>query len=224
MTQRYFVGAGYHEGRDGRDERGFFPLWLANTKKHAEPSSRVVVIADSGAVPPFSGDYSLVPLTGDLGYHVDLLDGKKKHHFPGGPAVVLALAMIAYCDEADFIYKEQDLLWFGDCIGEMYRQLGDGGIIFGKNEAFGVANSLMLVKHDYIPTFVRLYLGTLPENDESQLCERKFGELLKLYPRKWKQYDFGYDRDRPFDVKAPAWCVQQLTPEELALLKREGLI
>jgi hypothetical protein len=226
MSRRYLLGAGYHEGREGRQEREFYPVWLANTVRHFSPT-RIVVITDSGAVLPPAEHSELVtqvPLTGDLGYHLDLLEGRKAHHFPGGPAIVLALAMLAYCDEADFVYKEQDLLCFGDCLGEMYRQIGEGGLIVGRNQAFGLANSLMLVKHEYIPVFVREYLSTLPENDESQLCELKFARLLETFPRKWKQYDFGYDRDRPFNVADKAWYAQQISPEEMTLIRDAGLL
>jgi len=220
---RYIIGAGYHE-REGRGDREFFRTWLDNTYDHANPVN-VIVLADSGLHPRRSGDaVTVLQVSGNLGYHLDLIEGRKKHHFAGGPAMVMALAMIAYCDESDFIYKEQDCLWFGDCVGRMYAEIGDAGLICGRCEQFPVTNSLFLVKHAYIPEFVRLYLGTAPEHDEDQLCERKFERFVKELPTQWKTFSFGYDRDRPFNVKDPEFYIQQVTPGEMEVLKAAGLI
>ncbi len=123
MKRRYMIGCGFHE-KPGDGKADFFhDYWIPNTWRHASDVSNVVVIADSGCTPPVRAGYYIqeLLLSGDLGFHLEILDGSKPYQFPTVSAVICTLAMIAYDDECDFIYKEQDCLWFGDCVGTMYK-------------------------------------------------------------------------------------------------------
>ena len=92
----------------------------------------------------------------------------------GWSASVLALAMVAYNDEADFLYTEADCLAFGPWVAQMYTDLGDGDIVFGgpmKSEPWMPrAQSLFLVRHKAIPLFVAKYL-TMGNDCETMLTE-----------------------------------------------------
>ena len=136
----------------------------------------------------------------------------------------MVLAMLAYVNECDFIYKEQDSLCFGPYVDTMYSEIGSHSCIFGSSVLMGSHASPMLIKHSFIPEFVRLYLGTPAENKPDQIGEVKFARLQHEHPDQFCRYSFGVDRDRPFDVKAPVWTGQKFTRDELLQLRDAGLI
>jgi hypothetical protein len=201
---------------------------MANTLKHSEPFAIYVMATGDGEIPDVE-PYKSVPLfwvdiLGDLGHCGDLLSGKKPYRFPGGALTWLTLAMIAYANECDFIYKEQDVLAFGPCVETMYNEIGSHGCIFGSCKKMASASSLMLVKHWFITDFVRLYLGTPAENKPDMISECKYAQLEKQYPSLYCRYSFGLDRDRPLNLKAPVWYAQKFTPDELLALREAKLI
>lgn len=225
--QRYLIGAGYH-ARPGDGRAEFFRnLWLPNLYAHAKPQ-KVVVIADSGSKFPDGCQHPFlgIPLDGDLGYCGQLLSGEKNNQFPTGPSVLMALALLAYIDELDFVYFEQDALWFGDCVGKMYEQIGDGGIIFGARSAqMPCSNTVFLIRHWFIPEFVAKYAASPKEDCEQHLCEWKFAQFRLDDPAKWKTYSFGVDRDHHdgWMDERPVYA-QKLSQDELAKLKEKGMI
>lgn len=216
---KYLLGTGYHE-REGSFE--FAKIWRENAVK-AHPNARILCIADSGAIPPYPKE-EVISLTGDIGHIGDLLHGRKQYEFCGWTMVVLTLALLAYQDERDFIFREQDVLEFGGTLFQMERQIGNAGIIFGKSELHACAQSLFLIKHWYLPEFVRQYLSTGPENHKDNVGEIKFRKLMAENAHAWTQFDLGVDRERPLPFNAPNWYCQQLTKEELDELRKRGLI
>lgn len=195
-------------------------IWFDNTHKAAPNATIHILAVDDSADKHWAG---YTALAGNLGHINDLVVTKTKPHaYCGWSGAMLALALIAYCDESDFIYKEQDCLAFGPWVEKMYEELGGGNVIFGSCQIQPAAQSLFLVKHAYIPEFVRLYLSEGPDNDEENLPEHKFARLALAHD--WKRFSFGYDRDRPFNVADPVFYVQQVTPEELEILQNAGLI
>jgi hypothetical protein len=228
----YLLGTGYCHRPDAEEAERMWGLWRANTAKATPPPRRIVVVAAGGAAPPsVGGDTDVLHLAGNLG-HIHHLIGKelphKSHMLGGWSASVLALALIAYCDEADFLYKEADCLAFGSWVEQMYADLGDADIVFGgpmKSEPWmSCAQSLFLVKHRAIPSFIAKYLA-LGNDSETMLTEDKFAALSDGTPAvEVRQLSFGVDRERPIPLDAPVFYAQQLTNADIESLKLTGLI
>jgi hypothetical protein len=224
---RYLIGSGFITGV-GRLE--FSRVWLSNLKRFTNPApSRIIALSVSGAQLPFvDGDVDEVRLTGDLGGFMDLVEGRKPHKFNGWMGAVLALALISYNDESDFIFVEQDCLCFGDWVQKLYSELGGAGVLFGRKHQTApwmpCSQSLFMVRHSYIPEFVRLILSTDAQNKEGELGEHKFERMAQEHPNEWKMFSFGYDRERPFNMEDAVFYIQQVTPEELDKLKEKGLV
>jgi hypothetical protein len=137
----------------------------------------------------------------------------------------MTLALIAYTNETDLIYKEQDCLWFGHCVYRMYQEIDDGGIIFGHNwQRVPCENCMFLLKHEFIPQFVASYAASDPENAPQAICEWKFERWHRSNPNVWKKHALGVGRDRPINYNAISWYGQKFTPDEMAELKRRKLI
>ena len=231
---QYIIGSGYHShlGARGDAMAWFFDeLWMPNTEKYSDPYAIYVLATGDGLVPECrcNKHYKQLPLfwvdiLGDIGHCGALLNGSKPYHFCGCSASILTMAMIAYLNECDFIYKEQDVLMFGPCVETMYRELGDRGCIFGRQRCMPCANSLMLVRHSYIPEFVRLYLATERENTPDGIAECKYARMQQQHPDQICYYSFGVDRDRPLDLDARAWYAQKFSPEELLAMRAAELV
>jgi len=227
---RYWIGSGYHwEISRGPDK--FFQTWIENISKLKPMPSKVMILADSGARPPVAGCWipcdmpvEIIHCKGNLGNCHMLLHGIKQHEFSGWTGAVCATAWAAYNDEADFVFFEQDVLAFGDVIQQMYKEIGNAGIIFGKCDWMPCEQSLFLVRHAYIPTFVRLFSGEGPQNCEENLGEHIFLRLAKRHPDKWFQFDIQYGRNRPIDFDAKTYYAQKWTDDELNELRKRGMI
>lgn len=217
---KYIIGTGFHPG-EGRVE--FYNIWLKNI--YPVMGQGVFVLADSGAWVPPNSSVTRITCIGNLGGCGELLNGTKKHEFNGWMGAVCALAMIAYCDESDFVFVEQDCLAFGPWVQALYDSVaGDYGVTFGKSEGMPCEQSLFLVRHSYIPAFVSLCLGQGPQSKEENLGEAIFKRIMGWRPKEWTQFSFGCGRDRPINYDAPVWYAQKLTPVELEELKRRKLI
>jgi hypothetical protein len=230
--KNYLLGTGYCHRPDAASAREMWRLWKDNTAKATPPARRTVVIAVDGDAPPDLGDrMALVALDGNLG-HIHHLIGKelprKSHALCGWSASILALAMIAYVDESDFLYKEADCLAFGSWVEQMYTDLGDGDIVFGgpmtSEPWLACSQSLFLIRHGAIPSFVSAYLAFGPDS-ETLLPEDKFASLAQgASPLQVRHLSFGVDRERPVPFDSAVFYAQQLTPSEVAMLADRGLI
>lgn len=215
---KYLLGTSYFT-RDAKRDEWFYLLWLANNMA-CKGDWRLQTIEVAGSKIPASIG---VQLKGDLGHQSHIVDGKKPYRFCSWSATFAALAMIAYCDESDFIYKEQDCLAFGPWVEKMYEDLGDGGIVFGKQANGDATVSLALIRHSYIPEFVSWFMGSEAENTHENCAELKFKRYKESNPMA-RYLSFGFDRDRPLDYAAPVWYAQKFTPAELLKMREEGLI
>jgi hypothetical protein len=228
---RYIIGTGYHSNQvNGEGVAWFFDIWMQNTRAYCDSVAIYILASGDGKIPnenaldgPDSPAYWL-PIHGDLGHVGDLLSGRKSYQFSGGVALWITLAMLAYMNECDFLYKEQDLLAFGPYVDEMYSAMDNKRCVFGSSKSTGVANSLMLMKHEAIPMILKMYLGTEWEGRPGQTCEGKFGRMEKERPDIFCRHKFGVDKDRPFDVNAPIWYAQKFTASELLQLRQSELI
>ena len=217
----YIICTGYY-GEQGSDKEKFYDTWYRNTMTHAKPE-RVIVLANGGSrIGEAPGQW--INLGGNLGHTHDLTEHRKPHAMCGWSCGFVALAMIAYMDECDFIFKEQDCLAFGPWVEQLYSEIGERGMLFGHSRVMACAQSLCLIKHAFIPEFVKLYMSQGNEQERSNECELKFARLEKSFPFWFGRFSFGVDRDRPMPVTEPVWYGQQFTQEELAELKNLKLI
>lgn len=230
---RYMLGSGFYE-RPGGFSHEFSVFWYSNNARaDVAPQSRVIIAVAS---PPhgikYPYPYEVINLQGNLGHIGELLNGKNRM-FCGWSSSLIALAMLAYTNETDLIYKEQDCLCFGNWVKQMYADMGDGGMVFGgkmNSEPYmPCAQSLILIRHSFIPEFIANYIIMGDErrlNSEGKadnLPEDKFCRMRENMPEKIKALSFGVDRERPIPFDAPVWYVQQLTRDEFEELKQRGL-
>ncbi len=217
----YTIGVGNHKTPFWLQE-----LWLENTLKYSRPN-RIIVLGDSGSVFHENHRYGVIPINlhGDLGHFMNLVNGEKFHHFNGWMGSVLAMAMLAYCNETDLIYKESDCLAWGQWPEHLYNALGDdAGIVFGSCSFMPCEQSLFLVRHSYIPEFCRLILSQPPQNTHENLGEHIFKRLEEQNPAKWVRFTMGVGRDRPIRTEDGIGYAQKLTDADLQLLREKGLI
>lgn len=189
----------------------FLKIWMDNTKKYSEHEIRLF-----GPDRPDNNDINTITTYSDLGHIGEYLNGTKSGKWCGWTAGIIYGMIDAYVNNWDFVYKEQDCLWFGDCVGEMYRQIGTRSIIFGKSRLMEFAQSLFLVKRDFIPDIIS---SLAKHNDKDVLPERKFAEIPN-----GGTFDFGFDRDRPFNPKQFPFYIQQVTTEDFRILQKEELL
>jgi hypothetical protein len=220
---KYLIGTGYHaKPNDAADREKFFKLWWENTMRFAKPE-RVVVLASGGnSIPYAPGQW--IPLAGDLGHVSDLVSGAKPFAFCGWSISICLLALAAYFDECDFIFKEQDALAFGPWIERIYYELGDRNVLFGSAKCMPAVQSIFFVRHSFIPRFVELYLGTGDERKSDNLGEFKFARLEREHPQDFGRFSFGVDRDRPIPYDSKVFYAQQLSQQELEELRQRELI
>lgn len=224
---RFLLGTSVFDGGKAKG-RGFAEAWVSNLQLLDERPSRTVMILEGGSFEPGVFDGDLIHLTGDLGHVHDHLEGRKSYEFTGWSASMLALAMTAYVDCADFLYKESDCIAWGPWVKQMYADLGDGKIIFGPKMIaepwMACAQSLFLVRHDWIPTFVQFYLSLGKDGQIGNLGEDKFKKMKQRFPRECRELSFGVDRMRPIPWDDEVGYFQQPTDAELAEARRRNLI
>lgn len=191
--------------------------------RFAGDAKEVFILSSGGCqVPDAKGQW--ITLKGDLGHTHDLSNGRKPYDWCGWSMTIASLALLAYANETDFIHKEQDCLAFGPWVERMYSEIGTHGCIFGTGTLMPAFQSLFLVKHDFIPEFVRIYLGTGSEKLKENEGEQKFARMKEQYPDLFCHYSFGCDRDRPIPYDAEVFYCQHLNGEELHELRRRDLI
>lgn len=221
MKQRnYIVVSGYfNEPDSGMD--WFFPVWWRNVQQLRPPPSKVFIVAQ--------GKHKLCDAPGEwicLDGDADLRQG---NDYPANQVVVCMGALLAWLNDCDLLYFEQDLLAFGPWIDRLYKEIGDKGMIMGydKNVTSWAQNSLVLFKRDFLLDFVRWYLGTEPataENIHTTHAELKFGLFTREHPDRACFYEYGYDRERPFHATDEVWNAQKFTAHELKSLRDLGLV
>lgn len=228
---KFTLGTGFY-----RDKEFTSNFWIPNVINFCRPRPESIVsISVGGAEFPWAGiGISDVKLTGNLGHIGDLIAGKDRE-LCGWSGAILALAMIAYCNETDLIYLESDCLAFGNWVEQCYKDMGDGDFVFGHQHQsepwMECSQSLFLIRHRFIPAFVSDYISFGDERHkgsngyEDNLPERKFVKLEQKHgPEKVKRLSFGVDRCRPLPVDSPVWYAQRFTTEELDGLKEKGLL
>jgi hypothetical protein len=215
------IGTGFYSDREHRSESlRFFAYWLRNTIRVSE---RIVIVDNSergeGCILTAHG-VQLIRINNNLG-HVGQFS-TIRHRLAGWSMSWLIPAMIAYSEDMDFVYKEQDCLAFGDWL----PRLRQGRAAFGKHHQLDCEQSLFWIERDYIPEFVGAYLA-INEPDTTCIPERKFKLVRDRLGDSVQQHDIGPGRGRPFpaDFDAQPWSAQKIHQfQELpAILAHYGL-
>ena len=228
---KYTLGTGFHDHGGQECYRNEARRWFVNTRRFTNPVQTVVVSQGASIWPNEAREgVEVLSLNGDVGYVQDLIQRRKPHHFNGGECAIMTLALIAYTNETDLLFQEQDCLAFGPFVERMYSDLGSGGIVHGpemrQHRGF-IGFSLFLIRHSFIPEFVRYYLGTESGASEVSL-ETKILRMDNSDPSNWKPLSFGYDRERPINFDDPVFYFQPVVdrhnPPELVALRVKGLL
>lgn len=226
----YLLGTGWY--RDTDEARAWRGVWDRNLRRYVSCNrSRHITIAVGGAYPYDLCVYPLgqvIRLPHNLGHVGDLLHGNANHYLCGWSASVIALASLAYAGGTDLIYLEEDALAFGPWVERLYSDLGDGQFIFGaamKSPPFMQSSqSLFLIRHAFLPTFIREYLSLGWDGHPDTLPENKFATIEARYRNECRRATWMRDRERPLDYDMPVWSAQKYTAEELAELRGRGLL
>lgn len=215
IISSYFVRPGEQWGEWLRQ------AWCMNVMQHA-PGAQSFIVAQAGQKPMFRGpDEQWVFLDGDLGHVGQHLSGEKKFRHTGYTAAMLAGLWLAYTNASDAIFLEQDAFAFGGWREQLYKEVGGRGLLFGSCGLMPAAQSLFLVKHEFIPEFVQRYITA---SDTEILGEHKFAMMERQHPQSVGRFSFPYDRDRPIDPTLPVFYAQKLTPDEARMLAKHGLM
>jgi len=232
MNPKFVIGTSFFNAPNSGSLWFFNNLWRPAVQAlHRPPATLIpsgvfcIHVARNKSDRPFPDWIQHTYLTGDLG-HVHQLIGKKEPFKDSAissyEASMLTLALIAYTNECDLIYLEQDCLAFGKWIEQLYAELGSHTeMLFGKVRCMPCAQSLFIVKHKFLLTFVCEYIQA---GNDIKLGEEKFISLMKNRPNQIGQFSFGFDRDRPLVYESPVFYAQKLTRDELLNLRRRNLV
>lgn len=231
---RYLLGTSFFDSGKGGTEfrRELLGHWTTRAMALDVKPQRVVVVCENDSLPVVQVDaagFETLMLPGNCGHVGDHLNGTKKMEFTGWSASMLLLAMAAYTAECDLVYSESDNLPFGPIVAQTYYDLGTACLVFGRKMISApfmpCSQAWFLVKHSFIPTFVRTYLGLGRDGDVRSLGEMKFIRMEERYGNSLvRRLSFGCDRERPIPWDDRVFFFQQPTPEEIAEAKTRGLL
>lgn len=222
---KYMIGTGFFNSPHYPIPAAEFArVWAACVARNARPKpQKIVMVTAAGGNPALPGVETIV-CDGNLG---NLAAGTMKYEWAGWMPPMIATAMLAYNNECDFLYQEQDCLAFGNYVEQLYADMGDGQMVIGGPIAgmgMPATQSLFLVRHGYIWKFVRDYLNLGPDDNGNNQGERKFHRLKLASSGQIRVMSFGVERDRPIPWDAPTFFAQQWTRDDFATAKAKGLI
>jgi hypothetical protein len=226
MSDRNYIGiSGYIGGDPGRDE--FAKIWLKNLDQNPDFNpQKIVVLCSRGERPPIHcGITDFIVCKGDLG-HIN--HPSHRHQVEGWPVALMTGLLVAYNNESDAIWIEQDCLPFGPFVSQMYSEIRDGvGVLMGSVSIESCAQALMLVRHWMIPELVHGFMGKKIGNKHIH-GEDAFSQMEKEMNGKFQRFSFGYDRDRPPEgfasMKDSVWYLQQISFDEVRQLRELGFL
>ena len=226
MGNNFNIITGYYQGDNkmysGFEKDKFFEIWYKNTRKFTD--NKIYVINIDGIFK--KEDYEnveFINLDYNLG-HIGQLIKTKKFYLSGWTLSILIGLLICYNNNVDFLYKEQDCLFFGD-INDVYKELEDKKCksLIQILQRGWIEQSFFIVKHEFILTFVTEWLN-IPYADYQMVTEKKHNMIYITHPSDIRPFDFGYGRNRPFNIKDKTFFIQQPKIEELDMLKQNNLI
>ena len=198
----------------------FFDIWVRNT---LTINPRRIYVVNGGGTP--IKDTRCEWINADnLGRNTTMPRGQQ---LSGWSASFVMGCLLAYHNNADLVFKEQDCLAFGRWLERFRDEIGNAGAISGHANTSGAATglnaqSLVLVKYDFLLPFACAYLS-IQEPCSVVMSEQKFDRVAALTGR-LARTTMGHDRSRPIDYDTLPFYAQQLTAEEMAELRVRKLI
>jgi hypothetical protein len=219
----YIVSSGFYAKEDDQYKYDFFDIWYKNTIKYSSPKK--IFILNHGSKQPKNDNVSWINLDYNLGHMGDIRSGIKSHKLSGWSVSILEGALLAYANNCDMFYKEQDCLAFGDWTKNIYEKHPNEKMVFGhcKGVPYDIEQSLVYIKNEFLLTFVSEYIS-IEGNDGWVLSEEKFGKIRDKYQKDIGKLDFGYGRIRPFNIEDDIFYIQQVKEKELEMLQKCGKI
>lgn len=226
LSMKTMIGCSYWNGNlDPMAElkKRRIELWEENVMRFAPQCERIVLAVDNAD--PGLKHTQVIRLPGNLGNYMQIVERQKPHLHQGCTMQFATLAMLAYVNECDFIYQEQDCLAFGDYVQALYNAAGDAGMCVGRMHATEwAAVALMLVRHRFIPEFVRWWMASGPELDRCQLSELKMRRMMDGNTDEIVWHELGPERRRPFDVTKLPFYIQQVSHDDIEKLRQASLV
>jgi len=225
------IGSGFNApSREDFDKKSKFWLnyWIPNL------GGREIVIVDNSEAPvpklQSAGNVRVISVNHNLGQvgdvaHIANFLGLQFPKLGGWSMSWILPALIACCEQRDFIYFEQDALAFGEWENQIYADMGAKQLrmAFGDGSRFGSCEqSIFCIKHDFILEAITLYM-VIDQGDGILLPEKKFEQMERGVPLIGRHTLPG-GRNRPFDFEKLPFYGQKWTPEELEQLKIMGFI
>ncbi len=216
---KILIGTGFYAAKHWHaDKLDFFRrFWLPNTLR---VSDNIVVVDNSDVgFNQWHHPGREIRVLHNLGHMCD--PKPKGSRLLGWSFSWILPALVAYCEQCDFVYKEQDCLAFNNRLPAIQK----GRAAFGNHPKLECEQSLFWIQHDFILDFVQVYMA-IPEPEETCIAEKKFTLVEKMLPGAVARFSIGPGRDRPlpdFRTKDP-WYAQKFEAWDLQRLLNDGLI
>lgn len=234
MNERYAVVSGYWAGEGEQHKADFFDLWYDNTLKGGCDPQRIFIINHGSKCLPKIKKGVWIDLNFNLGHTHDLtVNSHTDKRFCGWSMAFMIGALCSFAADCDMIFKEQDVLCFGNWKDRLYAELEStqSDFLLGPGDppykGQSCAQGLVIARRKFLPNFVSAYL-MLPWNDSGIPCvetELKFTFLRGVFGGKMADMCFGHNSKRPPNWWLdPVFYAQRLTEQELQLLRDQKLL
>jgi len=225
MNNDYIVTTGYYSPPDNKFIEDFFHIWYDNIIKYSSPKRIIVVNAGCKRPEGAKGEW----LDGyNFGY-VPVMDKERNcPKFCGWSIGFMVGMMIAFHNNCDFIYREQDTLAFGKYIDAIYNMVNKKGkkILVGEDcaHAYKIDNGFTFLKHDIILDFLKEWL-TIDRKDAGPgrlRPEQKFTTVFKKFTKVQGFLPFGYGTfNRPINYEDETFYFHPNNKKALAICLEE---
>jgi hypothetical protein len=193
----------------------FFETWLNCVDRFLSPE-KIIMIDSASPVPANTlGKIEVVNMKQNF------LHAKNcRTKLCGWSRAFLIGAFYAMMNDSDYVYLEQDVLFWGDIVGRAFEHLGDSSYSHGLwNHKYKVEQSFVVIKKEYIHTFINAYLS-INKSDRRIRPELKFHKISENTNTMFKELPFGYGRSRPINFEEEFFYAQHLSTQELEEIRR----
>lgn len=186
--------------------------WMRCVRRFLRPEKILVTDSASPSKLPEIHGVEIVEMTRNF-LHASVCDSK----LCGWSRGFLMGAFYALMNDLDYVYLEQDVMFWGDIVGRAFGELGCADYSHGLwDHSLKVEQSFVVMRNAVIMDFICGYLG-VRRSDRDLRPELKFYRLSRTM--NFKELSFGYGRRRPIDFTNDCFYFQQSSPEELRRMR-----